>query len=255
MSAIRSACALLLATPAVSQALPNPDASCKPLRTMAPFNVSTFASGGLDGKWYVQAQQPIIYLPKNEIYCVTATYRQSSATSVDVDNYANSNRVNGKVSDSGGTLQAVIKDPSQPSKLEVGPKFLPHILYGPYWVVAAGSVGEDGTTLVEGANAAGEYTWAVISGGQPTKVSTGSNICGKDMYKLFGKCLPKVGAVGELCANGEGVNDSGLWIFSGTPQMVTKELEYLVRTYVVGNGLDPSVLLQVNQTGCTYSPK
>jgi hypothetical protein len=52
---------------------------------------------------------------------------------------ANSNKVNGKVSDSGGTLQAIIPNPEFPSKLEVGPKFLPHALYGPYWVIAAGS--------------------------------------------------------------------------------------------------------------------
>ena len=96
---------------------------------------------------YVQGQQPIIYLPKNEIFCVTAFYNQTSPTSVDVHNYANSNGVNGarapcctptptpaaaesrdaravasadtcprartgKVSDSGGTLQAIIKEPS-----------------------------------------------------------------------------------------------------------------------------------------------
>jgi hypothetical protein len=78
--------------------------TCKPVRTMAPFNISDFIAH----KWFVQAQQPIIYLPKDEIYCVTADYKQTSASAVDVHNYANHLRVNGKVSDSGGTLQAII---------------------------------------------------------------------------------------------------------------------------------------------------
>jgi lipocalin len=126
--------------------------SCRPVRTMAPFAVDEFVAH----RWFVQAQQPIIYLPKAEIYCVTAEYNKTSATSVDVHNYANSGRVNGKVSDSGGTLQAIIPNAEFPSKLEVGPKFLPHLLYGPYWVIAAG-----------GSSASG-YDWAVIAGGQPT---------------------------------------------------------------------------------------
>ena len=50
---------------------------------------------------------------------VTAQYTLTSATTVDVHNYANHDKVNGRVSDSGGTLQAVIKDPDFPSKLEV----------------------------------------------------------------------------------------------------------------------------------------
>jgi hypothetical protein len=63
-------------------------ATCKPVRTMAPFNVSQFVAH----RWYVQAQQPIIYLPKAESYCVTASYTQTSATSVDVDNCKSSPR-------------------------------------------------------------------------------------------------------------------------------------------------------------------
>ena len=44
-----------------------------------------------------------------------------------------------------------------PAKLEVGPKFLPHVLYGPYWVVAAGGPGP--------VDAGGpDYDYAIISG-------------------------------------------------------------------------------------------
>ena len=35
-------------------------------------------------------------------------------------------------------LKAVIDDLSDPSKLKVGPEFVPEALYGPYWVVFAG---------------------------------------------------------------------------------------------------------------------
>lgn len=220
--------------------------SCKPVRTMAPFNVSWFVAH----KWYVQAQQPISYLPANEIYCVTAEYTQTSATSVDVHNYANSDRVNGKVSDSGGTLQAIIKDPNFPSKLAVGPKFLPHVLYGPYWVVAAGGAQP------------GSYDWAVISGGQPTKVEPTSSACPDPTYfRLFGQCVPgcesggRPAPCGTLCDNGEGINNSGLWVFSRAQEMDASTLRSLIVDYVIGNGLDASVLLRVNQTGCSYAPK
>ena len=149
---------------------------------------------------YVHAQQPISYLPKDEIYCVTAEYTQTSATAVDVHNYANHDRVNGKVSDSGGTLQAVIKDAASPAKLAVGPKFLPHLLYGPYWVVAYAPTAHP--------------PWAVIAGGQPTQGSPARSLCAAGEYSLFGACRKKVaGPAGpppeQLCADGEGINHSG----------------------------------------------
>ena len=47
---------------------------------------------------------------------------------------------------------------SSPSKLRVGPRFLPRAAYGPYWIVAVSPAtpGEGG------------YDWAVVSGGAPT---------------------------------------------------------------------------------------
>eukprot|EP01043_Picozoa_sp_COSAG02_P015193 COSAG02_NODE_642_length_19038_cov_10.020856_8_plen_251_part_00 len=217
--------------------------ACRPVRTMAPFSVKDFVAH----RWYVQAQQPIVYLPKDEIYCVTAEYNQTSATSVDVHNYANSDRVNGKVSDSGDTLQAIIPNAEFPSKLEVGPKFLPHFTYGPYWVIAAGGSGPG-------------YDWAVIAGGQPKTAAAGPRGCSSNEYEAFGRCIPCTANqdgsdCGALCVNGEGVNHSGLWIFSKTPDMDESELMHIIEAYVVGNGFDPSVLLRVNQTGCLYKPK
>ena len=48
---------------------------------------------------------------------------------------------------------------------------------------------------------------------------------------------------------------AGLWVFGASPVMAPALLEQIVSDYVVGSGIDPSVLLHVNQTGCTYSPK
>lgn len=80
---VAAALAALLAAAAAASADTSAAAgTCKPVRTMAPFNVSEFVAH----RWYVQAQQPIIYLPKAESYCVTASYTQTSATSIDVDN-------------------------------------------------------------------------------------------------------------------------------------------------------------------------
>merc|ERR1711959_694694 len=51
------------------------------------------------------------------------------------------------------TLNANIPDLDDPSKLRVGPAFLPPALYGPYWVVFAG-----------GENAPEEYDYGIVSG-------------------------------------------------------------------------------------------
>ncbi len=61
-------------------------------------------------------------------------------------------------------LRAIVPDPDVPSKLAVGPRFLPNSLRGPYWIVAVSPPtphGEDDHLGGLG------YDWAVISGGQP----------------------------------------------------------------------------------------
>jgi hypothetical protein len=63
------------------------------------------------------------------------------------------------------------------------------------------------------------YDWAVIAGGQPKKlVSEVGCDSHHTYYKLFGQCHMCPAAVPQcgntLCENGEGVNDSGLWVFS-----------------------------------------
>lgn len=122
----------------------------KNFATVTAFDINAYV-----GKWYVQAQQPTRYLPEKRNYCVTANYTILDSKTIKVVNYANDNAVNGQPK--GGELRAIIKDPAVPSKLSVGPKFLPDSIKGPYWIVKTGPIFED----------TGLYSWAVIVGGSP----------------------------------------------------------------------------------------
>merc|ERR1712000_806290 len=78
---------------------------------MGNFNITTFTSA----PWYAQVGQPVIYLTKNELYCVVANYTLTGPTSVGVYNYANVGEVNGPVHD--GNICAVVPDTTEPAKL------------------------------------------------------------------------------------------------------------------------------------------
>merc|ERR1712057_121080 len=112
------------------------DDSCAPVPVQSNFNITTFTSA----PWYAQVGQPVIYLTKNELYCVVANYTLTGPTSVGVYNYANVGEVNGPVHD--GNICAVVPDTTEPAKLAVGPDPL-------------------------------NYEYALISGGQPT-INTGN---------------------------------------------------------------------------------
>jgi len=77
----------------------------------------------------------------------------------------------------------VIDDLSDPSKLKVGPEFLPEALYGPYWVVFAGPTQDN-------------YEYGIVSGGPP--MVTGEDGC--------------------IAGDGTNVNGEGLWLFSKDPE-------------------------------------
>jgi hypothetical protein len=63
-----------------------------------------------------------------DFYCVSANYTITSNSTIGVFNYDTFNETNGPVQ--GGCLCAVIPDLSVPSKLEVGPCFIPKRFYG-----------------------------------------------------------------------------------------------------------------------------
>jgi hypothetical protein len=73
------------------------------------------------------------------------------------------------------------------------------------------------------------YNWALVSGGLPKNE-------GQDGY----------------CKTGEGINNSGLWIFT-REKMASPETVDTIRGIAKGLGYDTSVLLPVDQDGCLFT--
>ena len=138
-------------------------------------------------------------------------------------NYSNLDKVNGQVKSTVPHLKATILDSTRPSKLVVGPSFLPVALAGPYWVMATSPI-----------NAQGQYDWALISGGVPNQVGPSQKAC-----------------VANNAFNTNG-NGQGLWIFS-RKQVEDQETVSKIRTIAQGFGLDDSFMKPVAQEGCQYA--
>lgn len=176
--------------------------------------------------WYIQQQQVTEYLSAADNYCTLATYVANSkktvpffgGTVVEVYNYANEQSVNGKNENSEGmVLCARVPDNSQPAKLLVAPCFLPNVLAGDYWVVAAGPSQDN-------------YEWAIVSGGQPT-------VAGAD-----GGCTTKT----------TGTNGAGFWLFTRTQVASTATIAEM-RSTAQKAGFSLDKLNPVEQSGCSYS--
>jgi len=193
---------------------------CQPVSVQQNFNITEFTRA----TWYIQYQQVTGYLPENQFYCVTATYSLDEkktvplfrGTVVAVHNYANIDQVNGRQPDmSNQTLCARQPDPREPAKLLVAPCFLPNILAGDYWILAAGP----------GSN---NYEWAVVIGGQPTE-------------EYDDGCTTKT----------DGINGSGFWFFSRTPVASLASLQTAFKA-ATDQGISLSLIKPVNQEGCKY---
>merc|ERR1711939_142487 len=226
MRLVLLACVLFVAC----SALPAQD-DCKPVTVQPNFNLTKFV--GLH-KWFIHKEMTIKYLPINERYCVVATYTQKDATHVKVHNYANLNHTNGPVDDSDvhvkslGGICGISKDKTTPAKLEVGPCYLSVIsrfAFGPYWVVAAGGLDCVGADCPQPE----DYEWALVSGGQPTHETAGG------------------------CTTGDGINHSGLWIFTKS-NVRNETLLEKIEGIAKDKGFDTSVLKDVDQVGCKYLP-
>ena len=91
-------------------------------------------------------------------------------------------------------LNDVPTDPAN-GKLAVGPPFIPSSLYGPYWVVAAGSNDPSNS------NPRGPYDWALISGGAPSQQGSRPGTCstgtgsGSGLRGVLGRLANRRGAV------------------------------------------------------------
>jgi len=194
--------------------------TCPTVTVQPDFNVTEYVRD----KWYIHQQMEVSYLPKSNNYCVTAFYTMTSDTNVKVHNYANKDKVNGEVYDSDKTLSLLggicgeIDDLKTPAKFMVGPCRLPFhsVTYGPYWIIAAGPKPS-------------KYEWALVSGGQPTNETPNG------------------------CKTGNGVNGSGLWIFTRSQER-DENLISMIRNVAKQQGFDLSVLNDVNQDGCKYAP-
>ena len=174
--------------------------------------------------WYVQQQQINGYQKEDDLYCVAATYNKDNHSNVpffngdviSVYNYANLNRVNGIHTNNNTVLCARVENNTNPEKLTVAPCFLPNLFGGPYWIVEAGPYPNN-------------YEWAIISGGQPS-----------------------VRVDNDTCTNKlEGLNGSGLWLFSRTPIMNETTINYLHKL-LYNKGISSKYLLNVTQVGCKY---
>ncbi len=70
-------------------------------------------------------------------------------------------------------------------------------------------------------------------------------------YALVSGGQPTIPTTDGLCKSGEGVNNSGLWIFTRSAAR-DETLVSKVRELAVAQGFDLSVLSDVDQTQCNY---
>jgi len=177
--------------------------------SIAPFNLTAWT----EHDWFIQEQMPVAYQP-SPFFCVRAAYRLTEGPdgSEQVDVY-NSQR---SESNSSMPLKAVIPNASEPSKLAVGPAFLPPSAYGPYWVVFAGP-DED------------NYEYGIVSGGPPTVQGIDGCISGTPTQ----------------------INGAGLWLFTKDPTPESDTV-LMLRDKAKALGFDLSVLEPATQEGCTY---
>jgi len=190
----------------------NSSPTCPPANfsSVQGFDLGSFARG----RWHIQQQMPVSYLPASQDRCVYAEYELLKKKTfwgyeVQVHNHAEDVAPPHKSHDSGSFLCAKVVD-EMTGKLAVAPCFLPSSTAGPYWVIAYSES--------EG--------YALVSGGAPSKSASGG------------------------CQTGEGVNGSGLWIFTRRQQR-DEALVQKVRKIAASKGFDLSVLNDVDQSECT----
>jgi hypothetical protein len=168
----------------------------------------------------VQQQAENAYTSREFNQCVTAQYVQKGYKTfwgydIGVYNVAS----NGSGEEMVGELCAsVVTD----GKLQVAPCFLPKRFAGPYWIVDY----QEGDNEEEG--------YALISGGQPKNVVTNGqdvNTCGVDESS-------------PCCKTGDGVNNSGLWIFT-RQKSPPQDLVDKVRGIAKQKGFATSILFDV----------
>lgn len=197
--------------------------SCPNINPMDHFNTTEY----IRSTWYIQQQQITGYQQNNTLFCVAQTLDTTNRTVpffsgnvILVHNYANIGMVNGPLQNSGNfTLCARQPNSSDPANILNAPCFLPNCFAGPYWVLAAGPTSNN-------------YSWAIVSGGEP-------NVRYSD---------------GNCSTSEEGVNGSGLWLFTREQFGGFAENSVsLMRELLRNMGITLSQLLNVSQVGCNYT--
>lgn len=205
------------------------DKSCQQVLSLgkSQFDLDTYISK----TWYVQKQQINPYQGDDDLFCITATYNKRADGRVQVLNAARRGGVNGTATpeNTNNAFTGLCAEQLFAGALQVGPcilGFLSSIVYGPYWVIAAG-VDE----------VAHDYSWSIISAGAPDvfiERKKGKNFCTTTNSTCF-----------------LDINGSGLWFF--TRDMVASE-ETLQEMFDALDdlGVYAGGLRDVTQEGCTY---
>ena len=198
------------------------DEQCKEINPPKDFDIDRY----IEKTWYVQKQQPISYLPREDFFCVIATYEQEGKRqwlrkAITVRNYANTGLNNPNGAGDGRLCATQFRTDKNPAKLNVSPCFLPARLGGPYWVVAF----------------ADDYSWAIVTGGQPDRRGE----CG-------GSKLCTTASGGRFTLLG---NDQGLWFF--TRAQVADEATLMeMEMKALELGICTAAMEPVVQEGCLY---
>ena len=165
----------------------------------------------ISARWYVHQQAVTEYSPLEWNYCSYAEYTLREKQSFLGYKVDVTNYAEDVDGNTFGGPLCAAPNRRESSKLSVAPCIVPRFFAGPYWIVAYDE----------------EKGYALVSGGQPTIQGEGG------------------------CRSGDGVNNSGLWIFSRSPQR-DEALITEVRGIATKQGFDLSVLNDVIHQNCVY---
>ncbi|CAB9502377.1 expressed unknown protein [Seminavis robusta] len=189
------------------------------------FNLTKYT----EKSWFIQKQQVNPYQSEDQLNCVVATYNERDDGFIQVQNSGTIGGVDGprQNSDSDSFFSDLCAQQVDGGSLQVAPCLFQvafSAVAGPYWVLA---LGEDGD----------EYTWAIVSGGQPTEVK--ETVDGRTF------CTTKQGN-SFLDTNG-----SGLWLFT-KEQVADDQTIAAMEDKLTEMGIFTGDLLPVEQESCTY---
>jgi len=184
----------------------------------AEFDVDSYIAKS----WFIQKQQVNPYQNEDQLYCIVATYDSTATEFIQVSNYGNNNAVNGppQNSDNNGAFSSLCAKQIDGGELAVAPCLFGGVFdytAGPYWVLAV----------------APDYSWAIVSGGQPDQPRPGNT------------CTTKAGD-SFLDTNG-----SGLWLFTREQVAPAATIEAM-ETKLTEMGVFAGDLKNVTQEGCLY---